>query len=596
MNNLSRALQFFRPDLRRISFALGLLILSAGANLLKPWPVALIVDHLLGGKPFPRPLEFLNGWERPILLAVLAASILLFHASQGALSAWHNFISIKVGLQGLARVRNQVFHRLQRLSLRFHQGSNLGDVIYRASWDTYAFQTLFQQGFFTLAQASLTLLLMVAVMWQLNLTLTIVSLATIPLLLLAIRLFAHRMKERSLAAHQADSQVTSLIQQSLMAAPLIQSYTREEDEERRFVGRVATALQRRVAQHGYEVLYWVIITITIGLGAASIAWIGASEVVAQRLTVGELIIFLAYLTQLYEPLNQLSHVGTTWSDANAGIHRVLELLDTPQEITEVPTPRPLDRPARDKAGKVEFHQVLFGYEKNRLVLQDINLSISPGESVAIIGPSGSGKTTLLQLLPRFYDPIAGKICLDGIDIRELRLKELRSQIALVLQEPILLSATVAENIAYGKPGAAESEIEAAARAANADEFIQRLPNRYETLIGEGGIRLSVGEKQRINLARAFLKDAPILALDEPTSALDAESEALVVDSLSKLLRHRTALLVAHRLSTIRQVDKVVVLEGGRVTQMGSPEELTLRPGYYSRVAAHHVSAVHDACA
>ncbi len=583
MSNLFRALQFFRPDLGRVSFAFGLLILSTGANLLKPWPLALIVDNVLGEKPFPPWFAGAARWDKNVLLLSLSGAILLFHASQGALSAWHNYLSITVGLHGLARVRNQVFYWLQRLSLRFHQSSNLGDVIYRASWDTYAFQTLFQQGLFTFAQASLALVLMMIVMWRLNVSLTLASLATIPMLLFTMKIFGREMKTRSLAAHKADSQVTSLIQQSMAALPLIQSYTREEDEQKRFARHVGTALDGRISQHGWEVFYWLVIAFVVGLGTAGVTWVGASEVLAQQLSVGELLIFLAYLAQLYEPLNQLSRLRATWSDASVGTQRVFELLDTEEEIKEAPNARPMAKNT-DRAAHIEFDRVSFGYQEHRLVLHDIGFSIPVGESVAIIGPSGSGKTTLLQLLTRFYDPTSGSVRLNGIDLRELRLKDLRSNISLVLQEPILLPATIAENIAYGKPGASRTEIEAAARSANADEFIRNLPNQYETAVGEGAARLSVGEKQRINLARAFLKDAPILVLDEPTSALDAESEALVVASLAELIQSRTTLLVAHRLSTIRQVDRILVVESGRVTQMGTREELMRQEGYYARVA------------
>jgi ATP-binding cassette, subfamily B, bacterial len=290
-----------------------------------------------------------------------------------------------------------------------------------------------------------------------------------------------------------------------------------------------------------------------------------------------MLVFLGYLTQLYEPLNQLSQVGATVSDASAGTQRVLELLDTPQEVTDPPQARPLVH------GRISFEDVSFGYQQERLVLKDISFSMAAGESVAIIGPSGAGKTTLLQLLPRFYDPTSGAVRLAGVDFRELHLKELRANVGLVPQEPILLLASIAQNIAYGKPGASRAEVEEAARAANADEFIRELPQQYDTLVGEGAARLSVGEKQRINLARAFLKDAPILVLDEPTSSLDSDSEELVVSSLTELMRNRTVLLVAHRLSTIRNVDRILVLEAGRMVELGTPEQLLQDRGYYARV-------------
>jgi len=456
-----------------------------------------------------------------------------------------------------------------------------------------------------------------------------------------------------MAAQQADSRVTSLVQQSIASLPLTQSYTREELEARRFGAQIATAQERRLSQHGWELSYWLAITIVFGASAAATTWLGAQHVLAGKLTVGQLLIFLAYLSQWYEPLNQLSHFGATLASASAGTKRIFEILDTPEDVKDLPNARPVCRrepgspprheeraqasgqensrsasrepgsagilagQAGDLAGRdagaprsmargqvrkntgpfhappgpaplivrgaIEFDHVSFGYKAGLAVLRDVSFTLEPGESAAIIGPSGAGKTTLLNLLPRFFDPASGMVRLDGIDLRELRLKDLRAQIALVLQEPIILPTTIAENIAYGKPGASTGEIETAARAANADGFIQKLPQGYKTPVGEGATGLSVGEKQRINLARAFLKDAPILLLDEPTSALDAESEALVVDSLSKLMRSRTTLMVAHRLTTISRVDKILSIEGGTLTEAGRPEELRQRQGYYARV-------------
>ncbi|MBI2926363.1 MAG: ABC transporter ATP-binding protein, partial [Verrucomicrobia bacterium] len=345
MKNLGRALGFFRADGPLIAGALGLLLLSTAANLLKPWPLALIVDGVLGDKPLP-------GWlagpaadrSKPLLLGVLAGAVLVVHLGQGALSAGQNFLTIKIGLRGLARVREQLFHWLQRLSLRFYQGTNTGDVIYRASWDTYAFQTLFQHGLFTGLGATLALGCMVLVMARLNGPLTFVALGTVPLLLLAMKFFGQTMKARSLAAHQTDSQVTSLIQQGIVALPLTQSYTREEHEERRFAGHVASAYEKRLSQHGSEVLYLAAMAIIFGMGTAGIVGLGARQVLAGQLTVGQLLIFLAYLGQLYEPLNQLAHIGATVSDASAGTQRVFELFDAAEEVKEAADARPVRGP------------------------------------------------------------------------------------------------------------------------------------------------------------------------------------------------------------------------------------------------------------
>jgi ATP-binding cassette subfamily B protein/subfamily B ATP-binding cassette protein MsbA len=628
MDKLGRAFQFFRPDAPRL-FAVGaLMLLSIGANLLKPWPLAVIVDSVLGGQPAPGWLQPAAGsWNKDTLLLALAVAVLVLHLGHSALSSAQNFLAIQVGLRGLRRVRDEVFACLQRLSLRFHQSARSGDLIHRAAWDTYSFQTLFQQGLITASTAALSLVLMVVVMWRVNVLLTLVSVAVVPALLLVIRQFGRRMTERGADAQQADSQVTSQVQQSIAALPLIQSYTREEHEQGAFAARTATAMNKRLTQHGWELLYWLAVSAVFALGAAAIVWLGSRQVLAGRLSVGELLIFLAYLAQLYEPLNQLSHVGATVANAVVGTRRVFEILDTPEEVKDAPNARPVvsarqtargsraegkrgrgaeengraatlpsapfplspSAPVLAVRGAVEFERVSFSYQTEQPVLREASFRLEAGQSAAIIGPSGVGKTTLLNLLPRFFDPTDGAVRLDGADLRELRLKGLRQQMALVLQEPILLPASIAENIAYGNPRASRAEIEAAACAANAHPFIAKLANGYDTVVGDGGARLSVGERQRLNLARAFLKDAPILLLDEPTSALDADSEALVVSSLFELMKGRTTLMVAHRLTTISRVDKILVLQDGRLIEEGSPTELKARPGYYARVISGQVS-------
>ena len=417
------------------------------------------------------------------------------------------------------------------------------------------------------------------------------------MLFLVIRVFGQKMTERGALAQQADSSVTSLVQQNISALPLIQSYTREDQEEARFTAQTEAAQKQRLSQHGWELIYWLAITVVFGLGTAAIVWLGSSEVLAGRLSVGQLIIFLTYLGQLYEPLNQLSHVGATVSTAKAGVRRVFEILDSEDQVKEKPEARGVVRAAEAAnegnalvvKGAIDFNGVSFGYDSQREILHGISFRLGPGESAALIGPSGVGKSTLMNLLPRFYDPIGGEVILDGVDLRDLKLRDLRRQIAVVLQEPILLPVSIYDNIAYGRPGATREEVEKAAKLANADAFIRKLPQGYETQVGDGAARLSVGERQRLNLARAFLKDAPILLLDEPTSALDAESETLVVASLNELMRGRTTLMVAHRLSTIRRVNQILVLGEGRLVESGTHEELIQKNGYYTRVASGQVA-------
>ncbi len=599
MNNVVRALKFFKPDSPRIALVLVLGLMSIIGNVIKPWPIALIVDSVLQDKPLPSwfPITVEGHASNAWLILILSSALFAIHALQGLLSAAQNFSAIQIGLRGLTRVRSQVFATLQHLSLRFHQGARVGDLVYRASWDTYSFQTLFQQGVLLFLNAVLSLLLMIVVMWRVNAKLTLVALATVPFVVATIRILGTKMRERGTEAQQADSRVTSLVQQNISALPLIQSYTREEHEQRQFDEQAIVAQQRRLSQHGWELIYWLTISLVFAAGTAATVWLGSNEVLAQRLTVGQLVVFLAYLGQMYEPLNQLSHVGATTATALAATQRVFELLDTKEEVRDAEHAKPVQS-AKSKGhipealvvkGHLSFDRVSFGYEKERLVLHGVMFELQPGESCAVIGPSGAGKSKLMNLVPRFFDPNDGTVKLDGADLRTLRLKELRAQIAVVLQEPILLPSTIAENIAYGKAEATPAEIEAAALAANAHEFISKLPRKYQTIVGDGAARLSVGERQRINIARAFLKDAPILLLDEPTSALDADSEQKVVASIFELMRGRTSLMVAHRLSTIRRVNKVIVLENGRLTECGRPEDLLTRGGYFARVASGQVA-------
>lgn len=594
MKQLTRALMFFRPDTARILAVLALMLASIGLNVLKPWPMALIVDCVLSKKPFPDWLPAIwtqrSQTEQLGLLIVLLLSLHLGHAG---LSATQNHLAIGVGLRGLQRVRNEVFGWLQRLSLRFHHGTQAGDIIYRAGSDTCAFQALLQQAFFIAVSALFTLVLMTVVMLRLNTQLTLIALAAVPFLVLAIRSFGQKMRERGLVAQRAESKVHALIHQGIAALPLTQSYTRESQEQKRFAAETKKAQKHKMSQHGLEVFYWLVISILLIVNTAALTWFGARQVLDGKLTLGELLVFLAYLGQMFEPLNQLSMVGATVSNASASIGRVFEILDAPDEVKDLPNARSVSDARSNRSsskavavtGSISYDDVSFSYDGARQALERITFTLKAGQSAAIIGPSGSGKTTMLNMLPRFFDPVSGAVLIEGVDLRELRVKELRSQIALVLQEPIILPATIAENIAYGKANAKPNEIEAAARAANAHGFINKLPMHYRTPVGEGGAQLSVGERQRINLARAFLKNAPILLMDEPTSALDVESETQVVESLARLMRGRTTLMVAHRLTTIQSVNIILVLEDGKLKETGTPDELKAEAGYYARVVS-----------
>lgn len=568
MNSILRSLAWFRPDWPRVALALGLLAITTAVGVLKPWPLAGIVDRL----------NATPSADTPSRLARLAVALFLVHALHQGLTAALNGIVISTGLRGLARVRRAIHDALLALSLRQFRQHASGDLIYRATWDAYSFQTLFNQGVFTLAGAILNVAAMTAVMWGFNPRLTGLALLAVPVLLVVMRLFGRALSERAAAARNADARLTARIQQTLTSLLMLQSFTAEGRERRRFAGETHEALRARWRQHRTEVAYLLAVGLVFAAATAALVWLGSGEVRAGRLTTGQLLVFLAYLAQLHEPLSQLTHVGATVTSARAGADRVLELL-----ADRIPPDEGDREPdiASGQAPAIDFNAVQFAYETGHPVLRNVSFRIEPGQTVALVGPSGAGKSTLLHLVARFLDPDTGSVAVNGTDIRAFRVEALRSRIALVPQEPVLLTATVGENVALGRPEAGPDSVRQALIAARAESFIQKLPQGLDTPVGDGADRLSVGERQRVSLARAFLKDAPILLLDEPTSALDAENESAVMRALSDLRRGRTTLMVTHRPATLRDADRVLVLVDGRLVGDGTPSELISRGGWFA---------------
>lgn len=605
MKDLIKVFNFYKQETPKIIGVVLLMLIAIGLNLLKPWPLAKAVDLISTDKA--------HGGLPGILKSILFFALLTFflHVLQSGFSALYNYISIKIGLKGLQKARTAIFSSIQRLSLKFHHGTTLGDLVYRATWDAYSIQTLFQQGLISTLSSVLSLFIMLIIMFKLNVKLALITLLYIPVLIISIRFFGTIMTRKGLEAQKADSQVINYVQQAIRVLPLIQSFVKEEKESEKFLKHAETAFKKRASQHGWELIYWFGVSSTFGFIIAFLLFQGGAEVVNNKISIGTLLVFIAYIGQLYEPLNQITHAGSTVSVALAGARRVFEIVESKEEVHEKPHAIPVvsvvngvstkqveaeeekggDRLTNQNArsrvlflkGKIEFEDVWFAYEDENYVLKGINFQALPGERIAIIGPSGAGKTTLLNLIPRFYDPTKGSIKLDGFDLRDLKLKDLRKQISVVPQEPIIIPGTVAENIGYGIPEASLEMIKNAAKAAHADIFIEKLPQKYETVIGEGGMLLSVGECQRINLARAFLKGSAILLMDEPTASLDLESEAMVVKSIFELMKNRTTFIIAHRLETIKNVDRVISLIDGRIVEFGTPQELLKKGGYYSKI-------------
>jgi ATP-binding cassette subfamily B protein/subfamily B ATP-binding cassette protein MsbA len=423
-------------------------------------------------------------------------------------------------------------------------------------------------------------------MAQMDLTLALVSLAVAPLLLAAITYFAGRVRRETSAFQQEESDVLARAAEGLTSIRIVHAFGREEFEVREFEREASQSLTANLQLTMTNAISTLVVGLIMAAGSAGILYFGAVHVMSGKLTVGDLFVFLSYLAMLYQPLEQLSYTAWALEGAASGMQRVFEVLDEQDSVPEAPHAVPMPK----VQGAIQFQNVCFSYEPGHSILNDVSFEIPAGQTAAIVGGTGAGKTTVLSLVPRFYDPVSGSVKIDGIDLKTVRKKSLRNQISVVLQDTLLLNGTVRENIAYGREGATRAEIEAAARAARAHDFILKLPKGYDTPVGERGVRLSGGQKQRIGIARAFLKNAPVLLLDEPTSALDLQTEAEIMETLKSLMRNQTTLIVTHRLATIHHTDRIYVMENGRIVESGTGPELLDKKGVYAALWNAAVSA------
>jgi len=475
--------------------------------------------------------------------------------------------------------RSELYAHLQRLSLAFHSRRQVGDLLYRLTSDTFAIQTLTMNGFFPVITSVVLLVGMLGVMLRLDWVLTLIALAVVPLLFGAIVMLSRRITVLATDARIKESAVWAIAQRTIGAIRVIQAFTTEEEEHRRFVATSGASLAANLRLYTSQTVYTAFVNVVVAAGTAAVLWFGVTHVLAGKLTVGEVLVFTSYLASLYAPINSLMQTYGLVQGARVGAERVFEILETAPDLRD--GPRPLVR--EEVRGAVTFEAVRFGYDPAQRVLEGVDFHVRAGEVVAIVGATGAGKTTLVSLVPRFYDPTAGRVLFDGIDVRDFQLKALRQQVAMVLQPPLVFPTTVRDNIAYGRPDATASAIEGAAHVAQLDDFLERLPEGLDTVVGEAGATLSAGEQLRITIARAVLRDAPILILDEPTSALDATTEARVMQGLEALMAGRTTFVIAHRLSTVRRADVILVLDAGRIVEQGTFTELVARGGHFARL-------------
>ncbi len=572
MSIYRRVLRYYQPFLGKTIFGLCLALIGIGLNLLKPWPFKIIVDDFLRSGSAIR-----ADWRKWVLLLCLA--LIGLQLLWGIINWITNYLFVKIGLQALLRLRTDLYSHLQLLSLKFHDARRSSDSSFRVAYDSQSIQTIYNKGFTNIFGSVITLIGTFVIMLQLDWQLTLVSLGIVPLVVGAIYLFAHRIRRESTSIQEHESAVLAQAQEGLSSIRMVHAFGREEFEVRQFQQQAWQSLQANLRLTLTNVNSALVISTLMVVGTAVMYYIGTLHVLAGTLTLGSLLVFSAYLLMLYQPLESLTYTAWAMEGATAGAKRCFEVLDRQDDVVDSP-----DAVAISTAqGAIAFQAVSFGYASDRCVLRDVNLRIEPNQIVGLVGGTGAGKSTLLALVPRFYDATSGSIKLDGRDVRQITKKSLRAQIAIVLQDTLLFSTTVRENIAYGWPDATEDEIIEAARRAQADEFIRQMPQGYESLVGERGGHLSVGQRQRIGIARAFLKNAPILLLDEPTSALDPTTESAIMDTIKELMRGRTTLIATHRLATIHNLDQIIVVEHGRIVEQGRGADLVARGGVYAKL-------------
>ena len=574
MSIYRRVLRYYRPFWGQTVFGLGLTLGGIGLNLLKPWPFKIIVDDFLRANGAAR-----SDWR--LWIPLLCVALVVIQLFWGIINWVTNYLFVKIGLQALLKLRTDLYSYLQSLSLKYHDMRRSSDSSFRVAYDSQSIQTIYNKGFTNIFGSTITLagtfLIMVRLDWQL----TLLSLAIVPPVVGAIYFFAHRIRRESTFIQERESAILAQVQEGLSSIRMVHAFGREEFEVGQFHQQASQSLQANLRLTLTNVNSALVISTLMVVGTAAMYYVGTLHVLAGTLTLGSLLVFSAYLLMLYQPLESLTYTAWAMEGATAGAKRCFEVLDGQDDVVDSSEAIAI----AETKGALRFQNVSFGYAQNRHVLHHVDLAISPNQIVALVGGTGAGKSTLLSLVPRFYDPTEGSIAIDGRDLRAITKKSLRAQIAIVLQDTLLFSTTVRENIAYGRPNATEDEIVDAARRAQADDFIRQLPTGYASPIGERGGHLSVGQRQRIGIARAFLKNAPILLLDEPTSALDPATEAAIMETIKELMRGRTTLIATHRLATIHNCDQIVVLERGFVVEQGRGPELVARGRVYANLYA-----------
>jgi ABC-type multidrug transport system fused ATPase/permease subunit len=578
-------LSFLRPYRARVTLLAVLLLFEIALGALQPWPLKVVIDNVLQGHPFPEPIAHwlavsTGGRPLALLIIVVIAGVLLQVTNQ-FVSMYGTQVQVDAGQRMVYDLRGRLFQHLQALGLHHHITTSTGDAVYRIDVDAYSIENLVMSGMFPLASSVITLAVMFAILVKLDVTVALLSLTVVPFLYLCLRYYMTTLVRRTERVKELESKLVERLFEVFAAMRLVKSFAREAHETERFVKTGDDVMRSRIGITWQESLFSVVVsTITI-LGTALVLTVGGMHVLQGKMTIGDLLIVIAYLGAVYGPLSAIAHTTGQLQGAVAGAKRVRAMFAMLPETVDAPGAIDADA----VKGDIRFEGVGFAYPDGTRVLHDITFDAKPGEMVALVGLTGAGKTTLVSLIPRFYDATAGRVLVDGVDVRQYRVRSLRERIAIVLQDPVLFSGSIADNLRYGRLDATPQEIEEAARAAHAHDFISHLAKGYATEIAEAGGGLSGGERQRLSVARAILKNAPILILDEPTSSLDAISEEIVFSALRRLRARRTTIVIAHRLSTVRDADRILVLDGGHIAAQGKHEELLKTSRLYRRMCA-----------